>query len=201
MPLRVQSICLEAQLKEANQLKTKYSNKVSIICSFYRALNNNYDVSYYAQKEVDFFIELDCNKLINFFAKQDIIVQIEIFKEQKNKFFKIKNQTTKKDPLLLSFYEAINIYFIKFNKKFYKNKTYNLISQKNITNTNILKDMKEKNSVKKDRFLNYISIFEKLKEEGYSYRKMSLHFSRYYKYDVSHTYIRQMFNRFFKGRV
>ena len=200
MSLHVQSICLEMQLKKINQLKNAYSSDVITICAFYKSIDD-LEVHYVIKKETEIFIEFNIKKLINFFLKQDIIVQTLILKEQKNQFFKNKNNAIEKYLLLSSFYKAINIYFVKFNTKFFKNKTYSLKSQKNITNTNILKDIKEKNSVKKDRFLNYITVFEKLKDEGYSYRKMSLHFSRYYKYDVSHTYIRQMFNRFLKGRV
>jgi len=102
---------------------------------------------------------------------------------------------------LFSFFEAIKIFQIKFQKKFHKNKTYNLKSQSSIIEINILRDKKQIKSIKKERFLNYISVVKRLKNEGYSYRKISVHFAKYYKFDVSHTYLKKMIDKFLKEEL
>jgi len=59
--------------------------------------------------------------LINFFNKQNISIHVDIFKEQRNQFFALKNQYELSDiTALAAFYNAIDIFYKKetiLNKK------------------------------------------------------------------------------------
>jgi len=190
--------CIKKQYQIYIKLRNYYDVNVAMLCAFYKAISQTDSVK---KTNSEFNFNFEQKVLINFFKKQDLLVQIEIFKEQKNQYFKNKHIVENSYLSLFAFFKSIDIFYIKFKKKFYKNKTYDLKSQSSIVEINILKDKKQKQSIKKERFLNYVSVVKKLKNEGYSYRKMSKHFATYYKYDVSHTYLKQMIDKFMQEEI
>ena len=197
----VQATYINMQFKIYRKIeKTNFNNDILYLCAFYRSLMHEQDKIVGIDRDMlaEFFEKFDIKKLVAFFAKQDVVVQINIFKEQRNQFFKYEKKVHANHLPLYAFLCAISIYYQKFKLKFYKNKTFDIKSQSSLVDVNILKDKKQKICIKRERFLNYISVSKRLREEGYSYRKMSAHFQKYYKYNVSHTYLRKMCKEFLK---
>jgi len=187
--------CFNVQHAIYIQIRNSYSKDVAQLCAFYKAISS-VEITERININSNIFDAFDQNMLLGFFMKQDILVQLKIFEEQKNQYFKNKNILKSDFRALFAFFKAMDIFYSRFKKKFYKNKTLNIKSMNSMIDVNILKDKKQKISIKRERFLNYISVVKRLKEEGYSYRKMSLHFEKYYKYNASHTYLRKMFKEF-----
>ncbi len=126
-------------------------------------------------------------KVINWFNKQPLELQIDIFKEQKNQFFILKNSDFKEYLLsIISFYLAVT--------KFYNLDTY--VSVKNKTmklNKQPQKNYRvQKLKVKREKLLNIWSKIQSLKKEGYSFRDIEIHIKQRHRFNVSHTYIRKV---------
>lgn len=72
-------------------------------------------------------------KIINWFNKQNVEYQIMIFEEQRNQFFKLKNEGASKDILsLVSFLQAVKFFHEKEQLLKSKNKNQSLIELGNI---------------------------------------------------------------------
>ena len=96
---------------------------------------------------------------INWFNKQNIEFQILIFEEQRNQFFKLKNEGADKNILsLASFLLAIEHFYNKEHFLKSKNKSQTLNELKNIGKIERVKIKKEKPKQKSWFFLNLVQI-------------------------------------------
>jgi len=129
--------------------------------------------------------------LVNWFNKQNILIQIDIFKEQKNQFFKLKNIEIDKEIIpLAAFYLSINKYHSIFNLDS-KNKSLNLTETAKVSKFLIKQAKKSRKKKKQEKLLNFQSIIVNLKDNGFSFREISKYLKRKHHFDVSHTYIRK----------
>lgn len=138
--------------------------------------------------------------LDNFYRKQNLEIKIEIFMEKRNKFFKLKNENPNDDLSTLDmagFYIAIESFYELKVKVTKKNKTLCANDLKKYDNY-LVKSFKNNNKIskKENSLLNKSSVLNSLILEGRSYREMSLFFKQYYKLDVSHTYIKQIIDKY-----
>ncbi len=134
---------------------------------------------------------------INWFNKQNIEFQIMIFDEQKNQFFKLRNEYADKKILALaSFLLAIKYFYDKEKLLKLKNKSQTLSEFGNISKIERIKLKKEKPKQKLQMLLSIHSVILQLHSDGYSLRDMKqLLQSKYRKY-ISHTYLSQYINEY-----
>jgi len=130
-------------------------------------------------------------KLINWFNRQNDLVKIDIFKEQKNQFFKLKSTELRLEEILplTAFYLAIDKFYNLENLNNQKNKSQNLTKLASISNFSIKKSRKIRIKEKREKLINIWSVVQKLKEEDFSLREISKHLKSKHRMDVSHTYI------------
>ncbi|MFA6742510.1 MAG: hypothetical protein WC149_06975 [Arcobacteraceae bacterium] len=132
-------------------------------------------------------------QLVNWFSKQNIEVQIDIFREQRNQFFKLKEKIESNDVLILSsFFLAILNFYRQDRQLKGKNKSQNINSLVNISNFSIKKHKKVKIKEKREKLLNLWSVIQKLKSEEYSFRSIAQYIRQRHRFEVSHTYIIQI---------
>ena len=135
--------------------------------------------------------------LINWFNKQNIEFQILIFDEQKNQFFKLKNEGIDKKLLsLVSFLLAIKHFFDKEQLLKSKNKSQTLDELGNINKIERIKLKKEKPKQKLQMLLNLHSVILKLNEDGFSLRDIKQHLETKYRKTISHTYLSKYVNEY-----
>lgn len=139
-------------------------------------------------------------KLDNFFSKQTIQIKNDIFSEKRNEFFKLKNENPSADFAALelaAFYNAIQIFYNLKEKATMKNKTMSLKEIEKYEDY-LLKSSSylKKISKKEDFLLDKSSIINSLISENKSYREISLFLKKHYKLDISHTYIRQIVEKY-----
>jgi len=128
--------------------------------------------------------------LVNWFNKQNILIQINIFKEQKNQFFKLKKTNAEENTITLSaFFIAIDIFYKKEQLQKNKNKSQNLETISSISNFSINKFRKQRYKHKKEKLMNMWSVVQKLKNENFSFRDISKYIRQKHRFEVSHTYI------------
>ena len=131
--------------------------------------------------------------LLNYFKKQNIAIQIDIFKEQKNQFFILKNKFEVNETTSLSaFLLANQAFYNKEQLQKMKNKSQNLSSLANISDFSIKKFRKNKLKEKREKLLNIWSVVKKMKAENFSFRQISQYLRSKHRLDVSHSYIRQI---------
>ena len=135
--------------------------------------------------------------LINWFNKQNIEFQILIFDEQKNQFFKLKNEGIDKKLLsLVSFLLAIKHFFDKEQLLKSKNKSQTLSELGGIAKIERIKLKKEKPKQKLQMLLNLHSVILKLNEDGFSLRDIKQHLETKYRKTISHTYLSKYVNEY-----
>jgi len=125
-------------------------------------------------------------KLINWFNRQDFVMKLEVFNEQKSQYFILKNQDHDFREILsiASFYIAINKLHKQVKMGSNKNKTMKL-------NKLIQSNFKpRKRKVKREKLLNIWSKIQSLKADGFSFREISVYLKSKHRLIVSHTYIR-----------
>ena len=128
--------------------------------------------------------------LINWFNKQNIEFQILIFDEQKNQFFKLKNEGAHKNILsLASFLSAIKNFYDKEQLLKLKNKCQTLNEIESITKIEKIKLKKERPKQKLQLLLSMDSIIADLHNDGYSSREIEKIFFKKYRKKISHSYI------------
>ena len=128
--------------------------------------------------------------LINWFARQNCLVQNDIFKEQKNQFFKLKQNNEASDILALSsFFLAIENYYNMEQMLKKKNKSSDLKSIKKLSDFSLKQTQKVTHKPIRDALLNHWSIVQNMKNTGSSYRQIEVHLLNTYNTNVSHTYI------------
>lgn len=139
-------------------------------------------------------------KLDNFWKNQNLEIKNEIFAEKRNEFFKLKNQNPSADNTALemaSFYLAINIFCNLKEKGMKKNKSFST-NELNKYDKLIIKSSKKFQRIsKKENFLlDKSSIILSLISENRSYREMSIFLKKYHKISISHTYIKQIIEKY-----
>lgn len=132
-------------------------------------------------------------KLINWFAMQNILIQIDIFEEQKNQFFKLKNKIQEQELVpLASFLLAVNYFYLLESSKNSKNKQNDLSHSSKVSKFLVKKAKKERYKEKREKLLNLWSVVENLKSEEFSFRQISNYLRGHHRLDVSHTYIHNL---------
>ena len=134
---------------------------------------------------------------INWFNKQNIEFQILIFEEQKNQFFKLKNEGTIKEILsLASFLLAIKHFYDKEQLLKSKNKSQSLNELGNTVKIEKVKLKKEKTKQKLQLLLSMHSVIVELYSDGYSSREISKILLKRYKKEISHAYVNNYINEY-----
>jgi hypothetical protein len=125
------------------------------------------------------------NQMIRTFTKLDISVKVDVFKEQKVIFHKLKNIHFITDNSILtyaSFVLAIEVVIKNTNR-------VNLKAIKLRT-----KNAKKQNQ-KREKLLSYWSVIKTLKlEQNYSFREISDYLLKYHRFEVSYSLIYQTWN-------
>lgn len=139
-------------------------------------------------------------ELDNFFKNQNIEIKNEIFLEKRNQFFKLKNLNPSAELSALemaSYYLAISYFHSLKEKGIEKNTTFST-TELNKYEDYILKSSKKTQiTPKKENFLlDKSSIVQSLINENRSYREMSSFFKKYHKMYISHTYIKQVIEKY-----
>lgn len=138
--------------------------------------------------------------LDNFWKNQNLEIKNEIFSEKRNEFFKLKNLTPSADNTALeiaSFYNAISNFYNLRKKGIEKNKTFSTTEIRKYEDF-IIKSSKKakKNSKKENLLIDKSSIVQSLINEDRSFREMSSFFKKYHRIDISHTYIKQIIEKY-----
>lgn len=125
------------------------------------------------------------NQMIRTYTKLDISVKVDVFKEQKVIFHKLKNIHFITDNSILtyaSFVLAIKLIISKtdqVNLKAIKLRTKNA----------------KKQNQKREKLLSYWSVVKTLKlEQNYSFREISDYLLKYHRFEVSYSLIYQIWN-------
>lgn len=136
----------------------------------------------------------------NFWKNQNIEIKSEIFSEKRNEFFKLKNLNPSAElPALemASFYSTISNFYNLKEKRMKKNKTFSTSEIKKYEDFIIRSSKKSQRISKKENFLlDKSSIVISLINENRSYREMSDFFKKYHKTPISHTYIKQIIEKY-----
>jgi hypothetical protein len=138
---------------------------------------------------------------INWFKNQNIEFQIIIFEEQKNQFFKLKNEGTIKEILsLASFLLAIEHFYNKEQLLRSKNKSQSLNELGNIAKVEMIKLKKEKPKQKLQLLLSMHSIIEQLHCDGYSTREIGSILLKKYRKKISHSYVNSYIKKYISNK-
>ena len=125
------------------------------------------------------------NQMIRTFTKLDISVKVDIFKEQKVIFHKLKNIHFITDNSILtyaSFVLAIEVVIKNTN-------------QVNLKAIKLRTKNAKKQNQKREKLLSYWSVVKTLKlEQNYSFREISDYLLKYHRFEVSYSLIYQTWN-------
>lgn len=128
--------------------------------------------------------------LDRWYSRQNFLVKLDIFKEQKNQFFKhaklVENQET---VPLIAFYMAIKHYYDLEMQHKRKNQSMNLKDLEKSSDFSIKQFRKTKVKAKREKLLNLWSVIIELKNQGFSFREISKFLRSRHRFEVSHTYI------------
>lgn len=125
------------------------------------------------------------NQMIRTFTKLDISVKVDVFKEQKVIFHKLKNINFIADNSILtyaSFVLAIEVVIKNTN-------------QVNLKAIKLRTKNAKKQNQKREKLLSYWSVVKTLKlEQNYSFREISDYLLKYHRFEVSYSLIYQTWN-------
>lgn len=167
--------------------------------------NREEEIMYNCQTEEQLELQtklsaLQRKTLINWFNKQNVEFQIIIFDEQKNQFFKLKNENVEQKFLpLASFLLAIKIFYGKEQLLKSKNKTQSLCDLAHISRQEVIKNKRTKQKPKLQMLLTLHSVIVKLYENDYSIRDIQKYLQSKHRKSVSHTYLGEYINKYVKG--
>ena len=131
--------------------------------------------------------------LDKWYSRQNILIKLDIFTEQRNQFFKYSKQLENKNLVsVIAFYMAIKHYHEQITLHMNKNKSMSLTSLEKTSDFAIKQFKKAKTKVKREKLINLCSVIRKLKNEGCSFRDVSKILRSKYRFQVSHTYISQV---------
>lgn len=152
---------------------------------------------YYKIEQQTKFSQEKRKSLVNWFNKQNILIQVDIFKEQRNQFFKLQSIGKEREILSLSsFYIAIYIFYEKDKIIKQKNKNESIDALSTMSDFSHKKFRKIRIKAKREKLLNYISIIRNMKNESFSFRDISKYLLKNHKFEVSHTYIKKIYEEF-----
>ncbi len=138
--------------------------------------------------------------LTRWFNKQNELIQVDIFKEQKEQFFRLRNKNSSSNTIALSaFYLAINRYYEKDKILKKKNKSHNLDYLSTVSEFAMKKNEEMRINDVREKLLNFSSFIFTMKKRGKSLRKIKQDLLSIYKFDVSHTTISNFIKDFEKG--
>lgn len=125
------------------------------------------------------------NQMIRTYTKLDISVKVDVFKEQKVIFHKLKNIHFITDNSILtyaSFVLAIEVVIKNTN-------------QVNLKAIKLRTKNAKKQNQKREKLLSYWSVVKTLKlEQNYSFREISDYLLKYHRFEVSYSLIYQTWN-------
>lgn len=125
------------------------------------------------------------NQMIRTFIKLDVSVKVDIFKEQKVIFHKLKNIHFITDNSILtyaSFVLAVEVVIKNTN-------------QVNLKAIKLRTKNAKKQNQKREKLLSYWSVVKTLKlEQNYSFREISDYLRKYHRLEVSYSLIYQIWN-------
>ena len=125
------------------------------------------------------------NQMIRTFTKLDISVKVDVFKEQKVIFHKLKNINFIADNSILtyaSFVLAIEVVIKNTN-------------QVNLKAIKLRTKNAKKQNQKREKLLSYWSVVKTLKlEQNYSFREISDYLLKYHRFEVSYSLVYQTWN-------
>lgn len=136
-------------------------------------------------------------RLINWFAKQNKEMKLKIFDLKRNQFFKLKQELNENIEVVdyMSLILAIKDIHDKLEYQNKKNKNKTLSEITDITNLQLLSLEKESIKEKYEAIVNRYSVIEKLREKNLSWRKISNVFKSRYRVDISHTYLKNVYEK------
>jgi hypothetical protein len=138
--------------------------------------------------------------LDNFWKNLNLEIKSKIFSERRNEFFKLKNQNPSAELSALeiaSFYLSISNFYNLKEKGMKKNKTFSSAELNKYEDFVIKSSKRFQRISKKENFLlDKSSIVLSLINENYSYREMSSFFKKYHKIAISHTYVKQIIEKY-----
>jgi hypothetical protein len=136
-------------------------------------------------------------KIINWFNKQNIEFQILVFEEQRNQFFKLKNEGASKDILsLASFLLAVKYFYDKEQLLKSKNKSQSLLELGKLGKIEKIKLKKEKPKQKFQMLLSMNSIISDLHNDGCSSREIEKILFQKYRKIISHSYVNSYIKKY-----
>ena len=100
---------------------------------------------------------------------------------------------------LAAFLLAIHYFYSLDSEKNSKNKRNNLSTSSKISRFAIKKAKKERYKEKREKLLNLWSKVQELKGEGFSFRAISDYLLGHHRFEVSHTYIRNLWKELENG--
>ena len=125
------------------------------------------------------------NQMIRTFIKLDVSVKVDIFKEQKVIFHKLKNIHFITDNSILtyaSFVLAVEVVIKNTN-------------QVNLKAIKLRTKNAKKQNQKREKLLSYWSVVKTLKlEQNYSFREISDYLLKYHRFEVSYSLVYQTWN-------
>lgn len=125
------------------------------------------------------------NQMIRTYTKLDISVKVDVFKEQKVIFHKLKNIHFITDNSILtyaSFILAIEVVIKNTN-------------QVNLKAIKLRTKNAKKQNQKREKLLSYWSVIKTLKnEQNYSFREISDYLLKYHRFEVSYSLVYQTWN-------
>lgn len=125
------------------------------------------------------------NQMIRTFTKLDISVKVDVFKEQKVIFHKLKNIHFITDNSILTYAS-----FVLAIKVVIKN-----TNQVNLKAIKLRTKNAKKQNQKREKLLSYWSVVKTLKlEQNYSFREISDYLLKYHRFEVSYSLIYQTWN-------
>ncbi|WP_321313640.1 hypothetical protein [Halarcobacter sp.] len=140
-------------------------------------------------------------KMINWFSRQSEEIKLKIFEEKRNYFFKLKQDVNEKNEILdyMSFILAVKDIHDKLDYLNKKNKSKSLNEIAHITALELKSLKKAPRKEKYDAIVDRFSIIQKLREKSFSWRDISLIFKTKYRQNVSHQYIKNVYEELKNG--
>lgn len=134
-----------------------------------------------------------CRKYINWFNRQNILIQIDVFKEQKNQYFALKNKFGNSEIIQFSaFILGIGMFYEKIKKSKRKNKSTNIDCFYSDSNFYIKKSQKTRKKIKREKILNFWSEIQEMRAQNISFRQICTYIRQKHRFSVSHTYIQNI---------
>jgi len=132
-------------------------------------------------------------ELDRWYSRQNILIKCDIFNEQRNQYFKYSKQLENKNLIsVIAFYMAIKNFNDQMTLHSIKNKSMSLKNSEKTSDFAIKQFKKAKTKVKREKLINLWSVIRKLKNEGCSFRDVSKFLRSKHRFQVSHTYISQV---------